>query len=268
MNRLLSSVPLALALAMAALPAHAIDDDTRFVLRAGALNGGGSIEVGGRTTYQGLPASYSEHFDTGRSTVPVVGAQWRIGDRHRLVLDYMKFDGDRDATLRDTISFDDVVIPAGSRARGEAELRLASLAYDFALVESPTVSLGLQLGVQEARVSGRLRAESGTDVYDESDSESAPLPLVGARLTFAPSPAWRVEARAQHVDADWFGGNDYDGTLTMAQALAEYRFGGRFGVHAGYRWMRLDLHDRDVDNGIDAFEQRFHGPVAGLTIAF
>lgn len=258
---------LALAIAVAALPAHAIDDD-RFVLRAGAFNGDGRVDVEGRTTYLGAPESYAERFDTGSSTVPAVDAQLRLGERHRLVFNYVSFDEDQDATLDEAISFDTVTIPAGSTARGEAELRLTGLAYDFAVVESPTFSAGLQLGVQNVRVSGRLRAESGADVYDESDSEDGTLPVLGARLTFAPSEAWRVEAQAQHVDAGWMGADDYEGSLTIAHALAEYRFGGRFGIHAGYKSMRIDLRDPEQDEGVTGFDLRFDGPVVGLTVAF
>lgn len=256
-----------LVLSSIALPAQAIDDD-RFVLRVGALNGDGRVDVEGRTTYLGQPESYAESFDTGSSTVPWVDVQARLGERHRLVFNYVSFDEDAAATLDEPISFDDIVIPAGSNARGEAELRLIGAAYDFAVVETPTVSVGLQLGVQQARISGRIRAESGADVYDESDSEDGTLPVLGARVTFAPSETWRFKAQAQHVDADWVNADDYEGRLTMAHALAEYRFGGRFGVHAGYQWMRVDLRDPADDEGVNAFDLRFDGPVVGVTLAF
>lgn len=262
-----SRLPIALSLLLATLPAYAIEDD-RFVLRAGAFNGDGRIDVEGRTTYFGAPETYAERFDTGSTTVPAIDAQLRLGERHRLVFNYVSFDEDQDATLDEPISYGTVTIPAGSTARGEAELRLAGLAYDFAVVETPTFSAGLQLGVQNAPVSGRLRAQSGADTYDEGDSEDGTLPVAGARLTFAPNEAWRLEAQAQHVDASWFDEEDFEGTFTMAHALAEYRFGGRFGVHAGYKWMRIDLRDPEQDEGITGVDLRFDGPVAGLTIAF
>jgi hypothetical protein len=258
---------LVLALLAAALPAQAIDDD-RFVLRASAFNGDGRADVEGRTTYLGTPETYAERFDTGSTTVPAVEAQLRLGERHRLVFNHISFDEDQDATLDEPISFDTVTIPAGSTARGEAELRLTGLAYDFAVVESQTFSAGLQLGVQNARVSGRLRAVSGANAYDESDSEDGTLPVLGARLTFAPNASWRVEAQAQHVDAGWLGADDYEGSLTMAHALAEYRFGGRFGLHAGYKSVRVDLRDPEQDEGVTGFDLRFDGPVVGLTVAF
>ena len=267
MTRLLPLSLLALALAGVAAPAHAIDED-RFVLRASAFNGDGRLRVAGNTPYLGNAETFDETFDTGRDTVPALDAQWRLGDRHRLVFNYTRFDGEESATLGEEISFDDVVIPAGSSARADAEMSLGGVAYDFAVVEAPTVSWGLQLGVQEARVEGRLRAVSGANTYDRSDSESGLLPLVGTRLTFAPSENWRVNAQVQHLDAGWLDSDDIDGKLTQAHAIVEYRFGGRFGVHAGYKWMRLDLQDRDGDEGINRFEQRFNGPVAGVTIAF
>lgn len=263
-----SRLALPLALAIAAFPAHAIDDD-RFVLRGAAFGGEGRLDVAGSTTYLGTPRRYSERFETGRDTVPALDAQVRLGERHRLVLSHVSFDADESATLDEAISFDNVVIPAGSTARGEAELRLTGLAYDFAVVETPTLSAGLQLGVQQARLSGRIRAQAGTNVYDESDSEDTPLPILGMRLAFAPSEPWRIEGQVQHVDAGWAGSDDFDCSLTLAHALAEYRVGERFGVHAGYRWMRLDVEDTSQGgDGVDSIDLRFDGPVVGLSVAF
>lgn len=258
---------LALAILAGALPAQAVEGD-RFVLRAAAFEGDGRLDVEGRTTFLGVPDTYAERFDTGSTTVPSLEAQLRLGNRHRLVLNHVSFDGEQEAGLGGAISFDTITIPAGSTARGEVDVRLTGLAYDFALVETPTFSAGLQLGVQNARISGRLRATSGLNVYDESDSEDGILPVAGARLTFAPSDAWRIEAQAQHVDAAWLDEEDFEGTFTLAHAIAEYRFGGRFGVHVGYKSMRLDLRDPEQEEGITGLDLRFDGPVAGLTVAF
>lgn len=115
---------------------------------------------------------------------------------------------------------------------------------------------------------GRIRAVAGPDVYDRSDSESGALPVLGTRLTLAPTPNWRIDAQVQHLDASWFDSNDLEGQFTSAHALAEYRFNRRFGVHAGYKWMRLNLHDRSEGEGVNRFDQRFNGPVVGLTVAF
>lgn len=256
-----------LAVAGAPLCVHAIDDD-RGVLRVSAFNAEGEATVSGRTVFQGAPRLYTQRFDAGRDTVPAVDARFRIGDRHRLVFNYVDFDGDEDAVLDEPISFNNVVIPAGSSARGEAELRMVGAAYDFAVVEAPTVSAGLQIGIQNLRASGRLRAASGANVYDESDSDGATVPVVGARLTIAPADTWRIDTQVQHIDSDWVGADGFDASLTLAHAIAEYRFGERIGVHAGYKWTRVDADDPDTQDGITGFEQRFNGPVAGVSIAF
>ena len=44
--------------------------------------------------------------------------------------------------------------------------------------------------------------------------------------------------------------------------------GGRFGIHAGYKSMRVDLRDPEQDEGVSGFDLRFDGPVVGLTVAF
>ena len=60
--------------------------------------------------------------------------------------------------------------------------------------------------------------------------------------------------------------------ISRANALAEYRFTDNFGMFAGYEWYRLDVQ-RDVrgdfiEDGIVGWDQRFKGPVVGVTLAF
>lgn len=258
---------LAAACAFASLSAHA--DDDRFTLRLGAINAKAETQLRAATEFGGEQFDFtSDRFDLGDEVLPRVEGMFRLGNRHRLLFNYLRYDQDRSATLSEDVSFDEVTLPAGSSATVGARFDLASLVYDFALVETPTASFGLQIGAAWSEVEGRVSARSGDDRFDSRARESGTAPVVGARLAAnTADQKWRFVVQAQYLDADWGDFDDYEGDLSRANALVEYRFTESFGVFAGYDWFRLDVtrDDGDLRYGID---QRFRGPMAGVTLAF
>ncbi|RPE75845.1 YfaZ family protein [Vulcaniibacterium tengchongense] len=254
-----------LALASATAPAQ---DDPRFTLRIGAMRADAQSELSARTRYMGEDFNYSQDFDFGSDeTVPRFDGVLRLSERQRLIFDYFRYDKDRTATLDRDLSYDEVTLPAGSFARGEIEFQLASLMYDYAVVDTGTFELGLQVGAEWAKLEGTLHAEAGADVFDESESEDGYAPVVGARLTFTPSERWLFNLQGQYLDADWGDFGNYEGSITRANALAEYRFTPLFGVFVGYDWFKLDA-DRSGRDGALGLDQRFKGPVAGVSLSF
>lgn len=250
-----------------ALPAHALDDD-RFTLRLGAMQVDAQSELRGSTEFAGEPIEFSEDFDFGgKETVPRLEGQFRFGERNRLLFNYFSYDKDQRATLGEDISYDDVTIPAGSFAEAEADFEVASLVYDFAVVETDTFSWGLQAGVEYASLEGRVYAEAGDDSYEARDVSDGYAPVIGTRLAFAPAERVRIVAQGQYLDADWGDFGDYDGDLSRANALVEYRFTETFGAYVGYDWFKLDV-ERSGSDGVLGLDQEFKGPIAGVTLAF
>lgn len=258
----------ALASVLAAPQAHAASDDDRFTLRLGAMDVDAQSELTASTVFQGEDLQFSQDFDFGgKELVPRIDGVFRFGERSRLVFDYFKYDKDREATLGEDLSYDDITLPAGSFARAKTEFQLASLMYDYSVVNSESVSVGLQIGAEWAKLEGSLHAEAGENVYDGSSSEDGFAPVVGARVTFTPGEKWLVNFQGQYLDADWGNFGDYEGSISRANALVEYRFTPNFGLFAGYDWFKLDA----TKNGSDAslgLDQRFKGPIAGVTLTF
>ncbi len=258
---------LGLGLAMASAPVLAQESD-RFTLRLGAMDVDAQGELSGRTQFLGEEFGFSEDFDFGsKEVVPRVDGVFRFGDRNRLIFDYFKYDKDRRATLGSDLSYEDVTIPAGSFATGEAEFQLASLMYDYSVVDTDRFNMGLQIGAEWAKLDGRITAQSGEDYYEASSSEDGYAPMVGLRLTATPSEHWLFNLQGQYLDADWGDFGDYEGSITRANALAEYRFTRNFGVFVGYDWFKLDVN-RAGSDGLLGLDQRFKGPIAGVTLAF
>lgn len=263
-------LPLTLALigagACAALPAHAEDD--RFTVRLGAMSVDASGELSAGTTFRGDPYRFSQDFDFGSDqTVPRIEGLFRFSERNRLLFNYFGYDKKRRATLSENVSFDDTTIPAGSFAEAKAKFELASLMYDYAVIETDTVSWGLQIGVEYAKLEGKLRAVSGADSYRTSSSEDGYAPVIGTRLTLAPNDHWRFVVQGQYLDADWGDFGDYEGDVSRANALVEYRFTPAIGAFVGYDWFKIDAR-RSGRDGVLGLDQRFKGPMAGVTFSF
>ncbi|WP_240635507.1 hypothetical protein [Lysobacter enzymogenes] len=263
-------LPLTLALlgasAAYALPAHAEDD--RFTIRLGAMSVDTSGEFTAGTTFRGNPYEFSQDFDFGsKETVPRLEGLFKFGDRHRLLFNYWGYDKSKTARLTQDVSFDDTTIPAGSFARAKTKFELASAMYDYAVVETDTVSWGLQIGVEYAKIEAKLRAQAGTANYSDGRSEDGYAPVVGSRLTLSPNEHWRFVVQGQYLDAGWGDFGDYKGDISRANALAEYRFTENVGVFVGYDWFKINAkRSRDnIDIGLD---QRFKGPMAGVTFSF
>ena len=256
-----------LAPAIASFHARAADGDDRFTLRLGGMDVDAQSEITATTAFNGSEQRFSQDFDFGGDEiVPRIDGVFRFGERSRLVFDYFKYDKDREAVLNEDLSFDDVTIPAGSFARAETQFQLASLMYDYSIVDSDNVSVGLQIGAQWAELEGELHAEAGENVYDDSSSEDGYAPVVGARVTLTPREKWLVNFQGQYLDADWGDFGDYDGSITRANALVEYRVTENLGLFAGYDWFKLDATKSGSDGSL-GLDQRFKGPIAGVTLA-
>ena len=262
---------LGLALGLSSLffaSAAQAQQNDRFTLRLGVMDADASSELTARTQFMGQDYRYSQEFDFGSNELsPRIDGTFRFSERQRLVFDYFQYDKENTATLDGDLSFGEVTIPAGSFARAEAEFTLASLMYDYAVVDTDTFELGLQIGAEWAKLDGRLLAEAGPYRYEDRDQQDGYAPVVGARFTFAPGEKWLINLQGQYLDADWGDFGDYDGSISRANAAVEYRFTPVFGAFVGYDWFKLDARrgGRDGSLGLD---HRFKGPVAGVSLSF
>lgn len=263
----LSAAVLAVACVLAALPAHA--DDDRFLLRIGGMHAKAESQLQAQAEFLGDTYDFqSERYEIGEKTVPRIEGMARLGNRHRLLFNYFQYSESNRATLGDDVTFDDTTFPGDSFVDLRTKFALGSLVYDFAVVETPNASVGLQIGAEWARLDGTLRAESGDDSFVARGDEKGVAPVVGLRIAGNTDDGkWRAVAQGQYLDADWGDFDDYDGDITRANALVEYRFTSRVGVYAGYDWFKLDVRQSGSD-GVIGLDQRFSGPIAGVTFAF
>lgn len=261
---------LATALLALSAPVLASGQDDRFTLRLGAMNIDSDNTLRGRTVAGGRELAFSEDFGLGgKEWEPRVDGTFRLSERQRLIFDYFKYDKDRREILGETVSYDGTTVPAGSFVKGELKYQVATLVYDYAVVDNDDFQLGLQIGAEYARVSANAYADIGDQYQGRFVDEKADgvAPVVGARLSFTPGENWLINLQGQYLNTRWGNFDDYDGDLTRANAIVEYRFTPNFGIFAGYDWFRLDV-DQSGRDGMIGLKQEFKGPVAGVTFNF
>lgn len=267
-----NTLPIAIALAAALLaPAAAHAQDDRFTVRVGAMHTDADSNLRGVTALNGNTYDYDTgSHNIGTKTVPRLEGTLPFFDRQRLQFNYFQYDETKRYNLADQIDLGNGnPLDITGNARLNSKFELASLAYDYALVETPTTSLGVQLGATYAKVEGKANVNAGDFSYRDNQSADGFAPMVGARFSANTADRkWFFQVQAQYLDADWGNFDDYKGDISRANALVEYRFNPAFGVFAGYDWFKLD-----VSKSVDAssrlgLDQRFKGPMAGVTFAF
>lgn len=266
-NRVL--LPCALGALLLSSTHAARADDDRFTLRLGGMHAKAESQLSANALFAGDEYAFeSDRYEIGEKTVPRIEGMFRLGGRHRLLFNYFRYAEDHRAALGEDVEFDDTTIPAGSAATLETTFDLGSLMYDFAVVETPTASVGLQIGATRAKLTAAFSAESGEDRFSARESETGTAPMVGVRAGFnSRDQRWRFVAQGQYLDADWGDFDDYSGDITRANALVEYRFTDNFGLYAGYDWFKLNVRKTGSD-GTVGLDQRFRGPIAGVILAF
>lgn len=260
---------LACASALMAAGAAKADDDI-FVLRLGAAQLDTDTTVTADGSVAGTPFSFEDEFQLADDeTVPRVEGLFRFAPRNRLVFNYLRFDRDESASLDEDLQFGDVLFPSGSSVTAESQLDLGSLMYEFAVVDTETVTFGLQVGGYWAEAEASARAQVGDTVEKATAKEDGTAPAVGLRLMASPNEHWRFGVQGQYFDAEWGDfDDDVTGELSRVNALVEYRFTPNFGIFAGYDWFKLELRDKNVSEVDAGLDLEFKGPMAGVTLAF
>lgn len=247
-------------------PARAADGDPRFTLRVGAMD----IDTSNTLRADTGSTGFNRDVDLGDKTWEGrVDGLFRISDRQRLIFDYFKYDKGLHEILDETVNFAGSAVPAGSFLDGKLKYQVASLVYDYSVIDGDRFDLGLQLGAEYAKVESNAYADLGAlyqgDVLNEKADGIAPV--VGVRLTFSPTERWLINLQGQYLNTSWGNFDDYEGDLSRANAIVQYNVNRNFGVFVGYDWFKLDA-DKRGSNGVVGLKQEFKGPVVGVSLSF
>jgi hypothetical protein len=196
--------------------------------------------------------------------------------------------GERWAPHTVEIPGEPVEVPAVD-VSGRISFELASLNYEFAMVDTPRFQWGLGAGITHATLAARGTATSaGTGEIDPQWEDldwkrDGTSPNLHTRVAWSPTPRLRIEAQGQYLDTRWGNFINEQGHFERGGLLVEYRVTERIGVHVGYDWFRLKLSDdyrgsfeAPAESGIGTVdvagkatgEFKVHGPMAGVSVRF
>jgi len=281
-------------------PAAQAADDDRFTVRLSAFQPEASLRLRGTgTATDGTDSetvSEAGTLDIGRETRPRGSVMFRMSERQRLIgnlYDYERNEGrDWGGGFVDPADYgfegDPVEIPEVS-ADSQLKFRLASLNYEFAVVNTEQFVWGLGAGITHARLEAGVSATSSGTAELDPESTSAGWnksewsPNLHTRFAWQPTEKWVFSVEGQYLDTRWGDFTKERGHFERGGVLAEYRISERVGVHVGYDWFRLKLAD-DFEGSVGPFEEagvdqinyagtltgtlKVHGPMAGITFAF
>ena len=288
----------------AAATAQDVADDARFEIRLSAFNPEANIRLEGT----GVATDGEQSEDLAAAGDIDSDGRWRprgefafnMTPRQSLRLNYYdyrrnqswNFDGD---WIDPGNIFDEVEIPGepvevpAVDIDGRLSFELASLNYEYAVVDTPRFQWGLGAGVThavlEARGTGTSTGTGQVDPQWESFrwKKDGTSPNLHTRIGWAPTERLRVEAQAQYLDTRWGDFVDERGHFERGGLIVEYLVTERLGIHVGYDWFRLKLSndyrgsfDAPPESGVGTVdvtgkatgEFKVHGPMAGVTFRF
>jgi hypothetical protein len=193
-------------------------------------------------------------FETSTNVARIGGYYW-FGKRSRIDVAYFDLSRDASKRIQETIEFGDRTFNVNTVVTAENDLSIFKVDYTWAALSREQGYLGLVGGLYVGDVSMSL--SEPTLGIAESDSVTAPLPVIGLRGDYYIGEHFTLRGAMQ-----WFGieVEDVSGTLRDMYFGADYGFGKRMAVGLAYNKVAMGIEvqkpsgfDGRVDWGYDGY---------------
>jgi len=272
-GRVLSSV--VLLVSVAAFPASAEEgpDIERHKYRGGTLRVGGfvitkiktSLALTSNTLPVGTRFELSE--DLGLQDSMTIGRMmlgYRFSRHHRFDFGYYNIDRDATKVLDKTIEIGDSIFPIYAEAYTRFDSDIYKAAYTWMFHEDEKVSLGLSAGLHIIGMTLEVNTTDPLLGIEEKNGVTAPLPVLGFRLTYRATRKLFVIAAVDHFFLDY---DQYAGSLVDLQAFVEHRTFKHVGFGVGLNNFSFDLEVNDDQRFWDV-QNVYRGYVVYLSFFF
>ena len=215
----------------------------------------GTLQVG-TFTNSGTEMDLENDLDITEEGVPG-GTLFLKTGKHNLSVSYFQLNFESDVTLGRNIVFAGTQFNQGTKARAEMVWGMADLEYGYdvadiqAFLAGATVTLFGRLRFLDAK----NKLEGGGNVKENTTQPALPMVGLSARLNVI---ADLVSAEAKVAGITYAGNVILDGTAEVAITPLPF-----LGIHAGWRYMDLDL---DFDETVN--DVTFSGPYGYLSFSF
>ena len=197
-------------------------------------------------------------------------AFWRFtkNRRHRLDFNWNSYHRTGKTTLGKDINIGDTTIPLGSRVDTTFDIDVYRISYSYSFFQDTRMDLAFSLGAYILPMSFDLSAQGLMNI-SESESITAPLPVVGLRFDFAITPKWFLR---NSVDLFYLEIGDFRGAIHDIKIRLEYDAFKNvgFGLSAENFNVKVEAEGNDYP-GVDffgTFEYRNFGVMAYVKLYF
>jgi hypothetical protein len=175
-------------------------------------------------------------------TVPRIDGYYRFAPKHRVDFSWYKIDRNGTVLSQRDINFGDFNFPQGSAIESQLNTETTKIAYTYSFYRTPEIETSISAGLHVTKMSASLTA-AGLGIA-ESNSATAPLPVIGFRLDYAFTPKWWMRGKYELFFLDSV--QSYTGSLSDFTISVEHRTFTHLGFGFGLNRSSLDL---EVDDG-------------------
>ena len=213
-------------------------------------------------TGRGTEIDFESDLDlTDRKALGAFLASVRLGEKWRIEAEYFGLNRSGTRTINKTINWGNVSFPINATVSSSFDSDVYRLSGGYSFIKDKQKEIGVALGLFVTDFKASL---STANLGSSTGDTLAPLPTIGVYGAYAFTPRWLVSGRVDYFTLNY---DDYDGSLTNAQAQVQYQFTRNFGVGLGYRYVDYDLTATD-SSWTGSVEYKFHGPTLFGTLSF
>jgi hypothetical protein len=149
--------------------------------------------------------------------------------RHRLDLGWYALRREGRRRLSEDITIGDTTYPAGTTVNSTYNFDIYRLTYSYSFFQDDRMDLAAGVGAYVAPIKFEISSNGGQST--ESESFTAPLPVINLRGDFAVTPKLFLRSR---IDVFYLELDDYKGGITNLNMALEYRIFKHFSTGIGF----------------------------------
>jgi hypothetical protein len=195
---------------------------------------------------------------------PKFQAMIRVGERHRLRIDYFTLERKGFKNIEIPISFRNTNLLVGDPVDSQLSLRTLGLTYAYSFVHREKFEIAGTFGANVIDISARVRVQQPTRRIDQREDQAGPFPTLGIDATWVISKRFYLDGRFNYLRLSV---DNFDGSLGIYELSAQYRWRANLSLGLGYTQVRTNLSStKATESGLFNFNTK--GPEAFVRIAF
>lgn len=214
------------------------------------------------TSGRGTEVDFEDDLDlTDRKALGAILGSVRLGEKWKIEAEYFGLNRSGTRMISRTINWGNNTYPVNATVSSSFDSDVYRLSVGYSFIKDKEKEFGVALGLFVTDFKASL---STANLGSSTGDTLAPLPTIGVYGAYAFTPKWLVSGRVDYFSLDY---DNYDGSLTNAQAQVQYQFTRNFGVGLGYRYVDYDLSATD-SSWTGNIEYKFRGPTLFGTVSF